>query len=306
MAAKTTRRKVKMERPTFQPDTLDLTMKRRLMLIAGLPAAGKSFSVAALCNDGLEQGFKVLVVDRDRGLSECIEEVCGGVPENLVYKVIREWDDLTGALHYAHEELDDVDWLVNEHVGRIWDFAQETYVNDVYGTTHAERMKHLRAEAEAIIREQELEQKTDAKSKKEAQKIRNKEAGYGGLDGRRDWGTIKAQHNGDVFDKWLLDENYNVLSTTSVTKIGTDENSLKEWAEWKNLGIRPEGEKHNRYRHATLAYIYKTQGKYFWRTDLGNGEGKDRGKELMRDVDMTDIGFVRSWHEAHGLWKPQN
>lgn len=297
----TTKKSTKLERKEFVPDVLDLQVKRKMIMIAGRPSAGKSYSVADLCMLGLEQGFKVMVIDRDRGLAEVIEEVCGGVPDNLVYKVVREWSDLESAMDYASATLGPKDWLVFEHVGRLWDFAQSEYVKDVYGTTHAQRLRMLRSEAEAIIREEDLEDGS-SNDKKEANRIRNKQAGYGGLDGRRDWGTIKASHNGDVMDKWLLDCDFNVLSTTSITKLDTrDENQVKEWEEWRNLGVRPEGEKHNRYRHSTIAFIYKKNGKFFWRTDLGKGEGKDRGKELMRDVDMTGVGFVRSWMEAHGL-----
>lgn len=293
-----TKRKVKIEKKEFVLDSLDLSVKRKMMMIAGRPASGKSHTVAALCMDGLEKGFKVMVIDRDRGLSEVIEEVCGEVPSNLIYKVVREWVDIEGAMTYAGENLGRDDWLVFEHIGRLWEFAQSEYVKDVYGTTHAQRLRILRKEAEELIAEEE------PKTKKEADYIRNRQSGYGGLDGRRDWGSIKASHNGDVMDKWLLDFDVNILSTTGVTKLDAhDENMVKDWYEWKNLGLKPEGEKHNRYRHSTIAYVYKKNGKFYWRTDLGAGEGKDRGRKLVRDIDMTSVGFVRSWMEYHGFWE---
>ena len=302
---KVTKSTVKIERPAFNLDTIDLQTKRAMVLMAARPACGKSYSVAALLRDGLERGFKVMVIDRDRGLAEVIEEVCGEIPPNLSYKLVRTWEDLEGAIQYAFDHLEPQDWLVFEHVGRLWDFAQDDYTRRVYGSTQAQRLRHLRAESEDIVRLKELDTAKES-DRKEADKLRSKGIGYQGLDGRKDWAVIKAGHNNDIFDRVLLDGHFNVLSTTSVAQIDkADENAASLWADWLSLGIRPEGEKHQRYRHSTQVFLYKNKGRFLWRTDFGNGEGKDRGRKLMRDVDMTEVGFVRSWAEAHGVWAPK-
>ncbi|KKL78805.1 hypothetical protein LCGC14_2021200, partial [marine sediment metagenome] len=189
------------------------------------------------------------------------------------------------------------DWLVLEHCGRMWDLTQTDYVKQVFGQTRAERLKVLRTEAETIIRENDL----SGKEKNKAQS----NASFSGLDGRKDWSIVKSDHNDDFMDRFQLEADFNVLMTTSIVSLqmGGDK-ALKEWEDWKILGVKPEGEKHNRYRASTVAYAYKNGNKeYSWRTDLGLGKGKDRGKELVRDIDMTDIGFVRSYMEHHGEWE---
>lgn len=301
----TTTRKVKIETPKFELDTLDLQIQRSMVLLAAKPAMGKSYSVVKLVLDGKRLGFNVFVIDRDRGLADEIRTQCGGkIPDNLQYKLARKWTDMEGALDYAFETLEPQDWLVFEHVGRLWDFAQEDYTKEVYGKTMAQRLRVLRSEAEELIREGNLDLNSKS-GKDEAGKIRSRGVGYQGLDGRKDWAVIKSAHNGDIFDRVLLDGHFNVLSTTSVTGIDrNDENSIKLWSEWATLGVRPEGEKHQRYRHSTVAYAYRKGKQFLWRTDLGADEGKDRGRDLVKDVDMTDVGFVRSWAEYHGIWAP--
>ena len=58
-------------------DDLTLLADREVILLAGGPNTGKSFSVAKLVQNGQEQGFNVIVLDRDRGLAKAIKEVCG-------------------------------------------------------------------------------------------------------------------------------------------------------------------------------------------------------------------------------------
>lgn len=289
-------------------DDLDLSVNRKHILLAGSEGSGKSHAVGALVNDAVEQDFKVFCIDRDRGLTAVFNEVVNQDADwkaHFDYLILREWDDAVLAANHAFETLGPNDWLVIEHCGRMWDLTQTDYTKMVYGETRAERLKILRTEAETIIRENDL----TGKDKNKAQA----NASFSGLDGRKDWSIVKADHNDDFMDRFQLEADFNVLMTTSVTSLqmGGDR-ALKEWSDWKTLGVKPEGEKHNRYRASTVAYAYKNgvdpntgKGEFSWRTDLGLGKGKDRGKGLVKDIDMTDIGFVRSYMEHHGEWEEE-
>lgn len=273
---------------------LDLLMEEReVIMLAGGQGSGKSYSVAKLVEKGADEGFQVFIIDRDRGLSKVLRGLFGkNMPDNLEYYLIREWDDIYTALNEAHNLLGPGDWLVFEHIGRLWDRAQEAFAEKVYGGL-TDHLLAARVDAEATIRTADLKDK-------EATRVRAKEMGFQGMEGRYDWPLIKRMHN-TVFDKAVLEGQYNVLSTTSVTPLQDTDVSKGKWPEFHSVGIRPEGEKHQVYRHETVAISYQRDGRYMWRTDLGKGIGKDRERELVRDIDFTDTGFVQSYGEYHAL-----
>lgn len=278
------------------PDLLDLSLDREVLLMAGTPSTGKSYSVAMLCVEGLERDFSVVVIDRDRGLAKAVKEVHGKVPENLTYFLGNAWSKYEEGVKYAMDNLGPRDWLVFEMLGGMWDGAQAAFVNRVYKGGLAEHLLLLRSDAEAEVRQAKG---ADANAK------RASAMKYGGLQGRTDWTVIKQMHNDEVRDRAVWDGDFNILGTTSVTALQED-NDASAWPEFKPLGIKPEGEKNNRHKFDSLVYAYKIEvknkAKYLWRTDMGNHQGKDRGgRELVRDVDMTDIGFVTSYYEYHKL-----
>lgn len=279
-------------------DDLDRMLDREVILLGGSPGSGKSFSVAALVSDGLEQGFKVAVLDRDRGLHKVIRELFGDdKPENLAYFLLDEWAKAEEAANYALENLGPGDWFVFEMIGSIWDFAQTEYSRLVYDEGLTNHIMLLRAEAQEIIRQQGVDPKS-----KEARKITGEKIGFSGLDGRQDWSLIKRMHNNELFDKLIIRGDFNILSTTSMTLISNDEMEKHKYPEFESLGRRPEGEKHQQHRHDTLAVVDKKGGKWLARTDLGAKKGKDRGgRELFKELDITGIGFVAAYKEKFGL-----
>ena len=174
----------------------------------------------------------------------------------------------------------------------MWDGAQAEFVNRVYKGGLAEHLLLLRTDAENEVRKAQGAN---------ADKTRAGAMKYGGLQGRVDWTVIKQMHNDEIRDRAIWDGNFHILGTTSVSPL-QEGSETSAWPEFEPLGIKPEGEKGNRHKFDTLALSYKQGGKFLWRTDMGNHQGKDRGgRELVRDVDMSEVGFVTSYFEKHGL-----
>ncbi len=212
----------------------------------------------------------------------------------MQYFLAKNWDRVDAGVQFAfegndeHDPLGPGDWLVFEMVGGLWDLAQTTYSKRVYGGL-TEHMLVLRAKAEEAVVKAGSGKKSSA-----ARSERAKQVGYGGLEGDHDWPIIKQMHNDDVLDAAILGGDFNVLMTTSMTSIRTND---KSWPMFDRIGVHPEGEKHNIHRADTV--MVQEKG-YKWRTDLGAGDGKERGeRQVARDVDFKDIGFVRSYLEHH-------
>lgn len=278
---------------------LNLMLNREAILLGGGQGSGKSYSIAKLIEEGQDEdaGFTVMVIDRDRGMGKVLREVFGKtLPENLDYRLIKTWDDMIQAITDAFDILGAGDWLCFEHCGKIWDFVQEEFARAVYGESVGDHLLMLRAEAQEALRAAEIDLRdSDAAARKEANKTVSGKMQYSGLDGRNDWGPIKRMHNGGVFDKVIVEADFNVLTTTAMTPLQDEDLKKGRWPDFHRLGLRPEGEKHQIYRHDTVAIAYQKEGQYLWRTDLGMDTGKDRGRELHRDVPFDNVGFVRSY-----------
>ncbi|KKN77102.1 hypothetical protein LCGC14_0364430, partial [marine sediment metagenome] len=153
-----------------------------------------------------------------------------------------------------------------------------------------EKILALRMEAEAVVRKH---------GGKDAAKDRAKGVGFEGLEGRYDWPLIKKMHNGDVRDHAILDGDFNVLSTTTMTPLQDGQGDKDKWPMFASLGRRPEGEKNNVHKHDTFLLAKQMDSQWTWSTLLGEGQGKDRGRELVRNVDYTGQGIVESYLEYH-------
>lgn len=285
------------------PNELELLLDRESILIYGEQGCGKSFSVAKLIEQMLEEGHVVFVIDRDRGLGAALEEVFGAplrdhMPENLEYRLANEWDKIPAAVNEAMSMLGPGDWCVTEMIGRFWDMAQEAYGEKVWGSL-ADHILSLRVEAQEQIDKAHIKDKS-----KDATAIKSRAVGYGGMEGRTDWTVVKRMHNAEVFDKLVLNGTFNLLATSSCRPVTDEEKERNEWETFHKVGKRPEGEKHQVHRFDTIAYLYRKDHKFLWRTDLG-GRGKDRGHPLFRDIEFGDSrnidmspGFIRSYFET--------
>lgn len=301
-------------------DDLDLFLDREVILLGGDQSSGKTISVAALCLDGLEQGFQVVVVDRDRGIAKAIKEIYiegkipefrerlealgmfGKKPENLTYFLGDRWEKINEAVKYGFNMLGAGDWFVMEQVGRLWDMAQTEYSRKVYGEELSNHLLTLRTDAQKALDAAGISTRSrdDADKKKANQEV-SRSMAYSGMEGRTDWSVIKRMHNDDVRDRLILEGNFNLLLTTSMKPLAQDE--VQKWSMFTGITARPEGESHNVYIVDTVAVAYQKWGKFYWRTDMGNKQGKDRGgRPLVKDVDCTGIGFVESYmqHVAEG------
>ncbi len=280
-------------------DDLNLALDREVIFMGGGPSTGKSHAIVQLAIAGLEREFNVVVIDRDRGVAKAVKEfinegVIDAVPENLDYFIANSWDKVTSGVEYAFNLLGPGDWLCFDMIGGLWDLAQDEFTRLVYGESGADKLLALRAEAEEIVR-------SAGKTGKEATSARAKGVGFEGLEGRYDWPLIKKMHNADMRDNVILNGEFNVFSTTAMTPMQDGQNDKEKWPMFAALGRRPEGEKNNVHKHDTFVLAKQTGGKFTWSTLLGEGQGKDRGRELVRNVDYTDIGFIESYMTYHEL-----
>jgi len=279
----------------------DLLLDREVILLGGNQSSGKSYSVVKLIEQGMEEDFKVMVIDRDRGIAKAIKEVFGkkiklSALHNLDYRLITSWEDILEAVEDVFANLGAGDWLVFEHVGKIWDFAQEEFSRAVYGEDVGNHLLALRADVQAELKAKGIDLRmSEGEDKKTANAAVAKQMQYSGMEGRTDWTVIKRQHNGSVFDKVIVEGEFNILSTTAMTPLQDSDLKNNRWTDFHKYGMRPEGEKHQVYRHDTVAIVYKKDGTFCWRTDLGGEMGKDRGRELVRDISFSDIGFIQSY-----------
>ncbi len=109
-----------------------------------------------------------------------------------------------------------------------------------------------------------------------------------------------------VFDRLVLQGSFNILDTTSLTAISDEDTRKNNWKMFHGIAKRPEGEKHQVFRHDTIAVCYKQGTEFLWRTDMGGHSGKDRGRELAKGVWFGDEGdpanapgFVQSYLDYH-------
>ena len=285
----------------MKSDDLNLLADREVILLAGGPNTGKSFSVAKLVQNGQEQGFNVIVLDRDRGLAKAIKEVCGAPPDNLDYFLATTWERVDAAMDAAFTSLGPGDWFVFEMLGSLWDFAQTEYSRRVYGSLTAHQLA-LRADAQKLIQSQGLDLRATEKGKKDAaQAIVSKKMAYGGLEGRTDWSHIKRMHNDDLVYRAIIEGTFHVLSTTSLSSTG-DEQADPKWDIFGKSSVKPDGEKTMVHKHDTVAVLTKKDNRYLWRTEQPGGLGKDRGgRPLFKNIDCTDVGMVASYLETVGV-----
>ena len=291
-------------------DDLDALLGREVILGFGTTNAGKSYSTAKLIEQGVRDGFNVVVIDRDRGLAKAIKEVFKGKkPDNLDYFLADKWAKIQRGIQHAFDVLDYGDWLVFEMVGRFWDFAQTEYSRQVYGEDLTKHILTLRAEAQQILDAAGLNLKSGSKDERsKANKTLSQKLGFSGLDGHNDWSLIKRMHNDEVFDRAVLEGKFNILGTTSV-KTPFREDEKEKWPIlFRQFGRMPEGEKHHIHRFDTIAYMEQLLGaggkeRYVWRTDL-RGHHKDRGgRPGWKGIDFTGIGFVESYLNTVQDWE---
>ncbi len=280
------------------PDDLNIALDREVILAAGPPGTGKSQGIIYLALTGLEEGFNVTVIDRDRGVAKAIKEfirdgIIDEVPANMDYFIATSWDKVMEGVDHAFANLGSGDWLCYDMIGGLWDLAQDEFTRLVYEETGFDKIMALRQEAEALIRETNI-------AKKDMSSERARAIGFEGLEGRYDWPLIKKMHNGDMRDRCILNGDFNILATTSLNPL-TDKADKDKWPMFAGLSRRPEGEKNNIHKHDTVMVLEKNGDEWAWRTDLGNGQGKDRGRELVRGIEYTERGFVDSYLEHHGL-----
>lgn len=280
-------------------DELDALMDRECILLAGAPGSGKSDTIVRLALDLQDTGNSLVVIDRDRGVAKAVKEICGGAkPENMTYFLAKTWQRVDDGITFAFQNLTVGDWLCFDMLGSFWDFAQNEYARMVYGEELTRHVLLKRADAELEIQQAIASGKTvpDTGPGGKAA-IRAQAVGYSGLEGRTDWSLIKRMHNDEVVEKAILHGEFNVLATTSLTPIDND--AAHKWPLFKVAQKRPEGEKHNIHRFDTIVFAAREKEGFLWRTDLGGGIGKDRGRQLYRDVPYDDIGFVASYLAQH-------
>ena len=270
----------------------DLFLEREVLLVAGSSNTGKSYSVARLIEDSVEGGYRVDVIDRDRGLGKALKELgMTKLPGGVRYTKATTWADIELGTKQAME-LDAGDWVVLEMMGEFWNLSQTAYSEMVYGEGLTSHILALRAEAEAKVQEAALDSRSKA-----ANAERQRGVGYQGMEGRTDWSLIKRMHNTEVRDRLIETSNANILATTAVVPLD-DERAAAAYPKWKRVGVRPEGEKHNVYKFDTWVYVEYKDGSFVWSTDLGTGEGKDRGgRTLASRVPFDDTGLIMSMND---------
>lgn len=290
-------------------DALDQYMDRESILLAGGQGSGKSKGVVELVATGIEADFNVVVIDFDKGFAKEVKTQLGKQPDNLEYFLAKDWSRVQDGINFAFNNLGLGDWLVFEMMNSMWELAQSQYVDDVYGGNVGDMLRMLRADAELEIQALKgagklVKDKKDAdpkKGKKTAASVQQQSVSYGGLKGRTDWFPIKAMHNKDIRERAIMRGDFHLLGTTALQALSQEE--AQSWPEWTNLGRRPSGEKSNVYKFDTIIVAEcKGKDKYLWRTDMGNGKGKDRGgRELVKDMDVTGISLIADYLDFHEI-----
>ena len=281
----------KKQTATIIAADFDLFLEREVLLQVGGPNSGKSYSVARLIEDSIEGGYRVDVIDRDRGLGKALKELgMTSLPPSVRYTKASTWADVEAGVQQAME-LGPGDWVVLEMMGEFWNLSQTAYSEMVYGEGLTSHILALRAEAEAKVQEAALDSRSKAASAE-----RQRGVGYQGMEGRTDWSLIKRMHNTEVRDRLIETSNANILATTATVPM--DERDAAGYPKWKRIGVRPEGEKHNVYKFDTWVYVEFRDGSYVWSTDLGKGEGKDRGgRPLASRIPFDDTGLIMSMND---------
>jgi len=289
-------------------DALDQYMDRESIILAGGQGSGKSKATVELVAEGIEQDFNVVVIDFDKGFAKEVKTRLGKQPDNLEYFLAKDWARVQDGITFAFANLELGDWLVFEMMNSMWELAQAQYVDDVYGGNVGDMLRMLRADAEKEIEALRgagklVKDKKDTdpkKGKRTAASVQQQSVSYGGFQGRTDWFPIKSMHNKDVRERVIMRGDFHLLGTTALQAL--DQSEAQSWPEWTNLGRRPSGEKNNVYKFDTIIVAYNKNNQYYWRTDMGNGKGKDRGgRELVKDMDVTGISLIADYLDFHEI-----
>ncbi len=285
--------------------TLESLAEHERILAFGGQASGKSMNVVYLAHQLQEEGHKLVVIDRGNGIAKAFKEYGMKhkvpLPKNIDYILVNEWEDIENGIALAMDPEDGLkpgDWLVFDEAGKIWDLAQSTYTQRVYGESVSEHTLAARAAAEAKVKHDKIDT-TTVEGNKAARVERQKGTMYTGMDGKLDWPFIKRIHNDECFDRAIVSGRFHILTLTAATWSDDDEHS-SWWKDFDFIKSRPVGEKNHIFRHDSIVYVEKAgNGEYYWRTALGGSKHKDRGYPKASEEIFTDIGLVASMQEYH-------
>ena len=291
------------ERERRAGDSLNTALQKNIILAAAPPYGGKTFSVVKLIQRGEKLGFNVVLLDRDAAVVETLREVRGNkpAPSNLEYFRVDNWDRIDDGVAYTIKNLKAGDWCVVEQMGFIWDLVQSEYSRRVYGGRSRHELA-MRAVAEEMIAAADVSlNSSNATERAKAKSILQQQMGFGGINSDG-WSLIKRMYNDDFSVKLRIGGEYNILFTTSLVPMSDRDKLDARLTAFHKSPNRPEGDRD--FVHAVNTVMVLSTGRdgiHSWRTLLPGGTGKDRGRELMRDVSFEGVGLVSSYYKAHGL-----
>jgi len=249
-----------------------LLIRERLLLF-GEEGTGKTYSLLGIALAHPQS--LCYIIDPDAGVAKVLEEL-GGAKQfpNVEYAMCPGWPEIYKAFNEAHAMLKKGDWLFMEHLGRVWEKAQDFYSVLIYKTMAPEHLLTLK------------------QAKAEGEKV----ALLGSFGEEGDWRTIRSLHS-TVVDRAALEGIYNIAATSAIRPLNPKEVG-QQWA-MVYEGAKPEGEKHNGYRADTIAQLTRKPipgskpPAYTYLAKIL----KDKGRKVGAELDTTDRGFWGAYKE---------
>ena len=265
---------------------------RERILAGGAPGCGKTFAWATIARAQPEHKF--YVIDPDDGTRRVLYEKDETTRErvfpdlsNIEYYLTPKWyyvdSTKVGAsvklvdpeLHAYQSGVADAwklikpklkpgDWIIVEHLGSIWDRAQDGFADEVFhkdiGQYFLEKRKALAAGAKRL----------DA------------------LEGWPDWQVINKMHNDDFIIPICFENPAHVFMTSSVSladKNAKEDSEIKAF--YGDTQIRYEGQKKNPFRTQTML-MFRRAGRKDAKFIMNTFQ-KDRGRPWLEDAEWSDF-----------------
>lgn len=221
---------------------------------------------------------KVIVFDPDDGTAKTLNGLgltLEDLPNLLIVPVKSDWGQLVQTYQQVKQYITPDDWVCFDMLGRFWDLAQIYYSTQVFGEDPIEHLLTL---------------------KKQARKTN-----FGGFDGLQDWALIKKIHNVKLLDDAVVWSDFNVMATSSVSRILPVDKATRTGAEGMLAtlyGVKADGEKHNLYRFDTIAFLFREKDNSFHFQLI-----KDKGRPLdvSQVFDITGCSFYEVYSKYRRL-----
>ena len=244
-------------------------MGKERQLIFGDAGSGKSDAILCVAKRLPDVQFRILEIDWAPSAEVLLQserfEGVDNVEARWVYP--NEWEDQLAGVQWLRDTTKPDDWAAVDSITHTWSAVEEWFIEKVFGEDPNEFFIRRRIETGGNA---------------------------GDLDGWKDWGKIKKEHN-RIYNGIARIQGH-VIMTAEQAALGDTGEKKDDRAMFAKFGFRPGGRKQVAHVPLTVAHLSRnTSGVQSLRTF------KDRGRQLVTGREITD--YWADYMVAVAGWK---